>query len=70
MKLPNLIQKNSKKDFQKDCNYKICYNEYRKKEHNKNSKIGLKQLVQTRHGKDVNNEWLYKRKFRCNLENF
>ena len=31
LKLPNLIQKNSKEHFQKDYNYEICYNEYRKK---------------------------------------
>ena len=46
--LPNLIQKNSKEDSQKDYNYKVYYNiklnegkEYmKKKNHNKNSKIG------------------------------
>ena len=46
--LPNLIQKNSKEDSQKDYNYKVYYNiklnedkEYmKKKNHNKTSKIG------------------------------
>ena len=45
--LPNLVQKNSEEDSQKDYNYKVCYNiklnddkEYMKKKSHKNSKIG------------------------------
>ena len=66
--LPNLIQKNSKEDSQKDYNYKVYYNiklnedkEYmKKKNHNKNSKIGWKQLIRIRHDKAITN-WLYKK---------
>ena len=84
--LPNLVQKNSEEDSQKDYNYKVCYNiklnddkEYMKKrvitkilkldENNQYGNGMIKPLIRQWYDKAVAN-WLYKRKFRCKLEDF
>ena len=63
-------------EFQKDYNYKICYNirlknerEYsKKKSHNKNFKVRRKQPGRFQYNKTIT-DWLYKTKFWHVLEN-